>query len=66
MLLRKNHRHTRMDLRDEFIGLACDNRASAEPLSGFGIFPSFPEASEGERASVFRPFNNASRVAALG
>jgi len=42
MLLRKNHRPTRMDLRDEFIGLACDNRASAEPLSDFGIFTILP------------------------
>ena len=38
-LLRKNSRHTGMDLRDELIRLACDNRASAQPLSGFGIFP---------------------------
>jgi hypothetical protein len=42
-----------MDLRDEFIGLACDNRASAKPFPGFGIFPSFPESGKGERASVF-------------
>ena len=33
MLLRKNHRHTGMDLRDELIRLACDNRASAQPFS---------------------------------
>jgi hypothetical protein len=30
MLLGKNHRHTGMDLRDELIGFACDNRASAD------------------------------------
>ena len=42
-----------MDLCDEFIGLACDNRASAQPLSGFGILPVFPKAGKGERASVF-------------
>jgi hypothetical protein len=42
-----------MDLGDELIGLACDNRASAQPLSGFGIFPVFPKSSKGERASVF-------------
>ena len=42
-----------MDLRDELIRLACDNRASAQPLSRFGIFPVFPEARKGERASVF-------------
>ena len=42
-----------MDLRDEFIGFACDNRASAEPLSRFGILPSFPKAGKGEQASVF-------------
>jgi hypothetical protein len=48
MLLRKNHRHTGMDLRYELIRLACDNRASAQPLSGFGIFPVFPEPGKGE------------------
>ena len=53
MLLGNNHRHTGMDLPDEFIRLACDNRASAQPLSRFGIFPSFPKASKGERAPVF-------------
>src|SRR5438132_7762085 len=53
MLLRKNYRHTGMDLRDELIRLACDNRASAEPLPRFGIFPVFPEPGKGERASVF-------------
>src|SRR6266403_6413148 len=37
-----------MDLRDELIRLACDNRASAQPFSRFGIFP-----GKGERASVF-------------
>src|SRR6266436_6571742 len=53
MLLWKNHRHTGMDLRDELIRLACDNRASAQPLIRFGIFPVFPEPGKGERASVF-------------
>ena len=53
MLLGKNHRHTGMDLRYEFIRLACDNRASAQPLPRFGIFPVFPESGKGERASVF-------------
>src|SRR6266403_5943870 len=53
VFLRKNHRHTGMDLCDELIRLACDNRASAQPLSRFGIFPVFPEARKGERASVF-------------
>src|SRR5262249_820760 len=53
MFLGKNYRHTGMDLGDELIGLACDNRASAEPLSGFGILPVFPKAAKGERASVF-------------
>jgi hypothetical protein len=52
MLFRNNHRHTGMDLRDELIGLACDDRASAQPFSGFGIFLSFPKAGEGERAPV--------------
>jgi hypothetical protein len=52
-LLRKNHRHTGMDLCDELIRLACDNRASAQPLPRFGIFPVFPEPGKGERASVF-------------
>ena len=42
-----------MDLRHELIRLACDNRASAQPLSRFGIFPVFPEPGKGERASVF-------------
>ena len=49
MLLRKNHRHTGMDLRDELIRLAY-NRASAQPLPRFGIFPVFPEPGKGERA----------------
>src|SRR5215813_11972515 len=53
MLLGKNHRHAGMDLRNEFIRLACDNRAGAEPLSRFGIFPSFPKPGKGERPSVF-------------
>src|SRR3981081_769340 len=53
MLLRKNHRHTGMDLRNELIRLACDNRASAQPLPRFGIFPVLPEPGKGERASVF-------------
>src|SRR5258708_980376 len=53
MLLGKNHRHTGMDLRDELIRLACDNRASAQPFSRFGISPVFPEPGKGERASVF-------------
>jgi hypothetical protein len=46
-VLRKNHRHTGMDLRDELIRLACDNRASAHPLPRFGIFPVFPESGKG-------------------
>jgi hypothetical protein len=53
MLLRKNHRHPGMDLRDELIRFACNNRASAQPFSRFGIFPVFPEPGKGERASVF-------------
>ncbi len=53
MLLRKNHRHTGMDLRYELIRLACDNRASAHPLPKSGIFPVFPEPGKGERPSVF-------------
>jgi hypothetical protein len=32
MLLGKNHRHTGMDLCDEFIRLACDNRAGVQPI----------------------------------
>jgi haloacetate dehalogenase len=46
MLLRNNHRHTGMDLCDELVGLAGNNRAGAYPLSRFGIFPvlhGFPE-----------------------
>src|SRR3984893_13154596 len=53
MLLGKNHRHSGMGLRYELIRLACDNRASAQPLLRFGIFPVFPEPGKGERASVF-------------
>src|ERR1700748_262801 len=53
MLLRKNHWHAGMDLRNELIRLACDNRASTQPLSRFGIFPVCPEPGKGERASVF-------------
>src|SRR6266436_977045 len=43
-----------MDLRYELIRLTCDNRASAQPLPRFGIFPVFPEPGKGERASVFQ------------
>ena len=43
-----------MDLRDELIRLACDYRASAQPLPRFGIFPVFPEPGKGERASAFQ------------
>ena len=39
MLLRKNHRHTGMDLRYKRIRLPCDNRTSAQPLPRFGISP---------------------------
>src|ERR1700732_814910 len=53
MLLRNNRRHTGMDLRDEFVGLSCDNRAGAYPLSSFGIFPVLPKTSKGEWAVVF-------------
>jgi hypothetical protein len=53
MFLRKNYRHTRMDLGDQFIRFACDNRAGAQPFSGFRVFPAFPEPSKGERPSVF-------------
>jgi hypothetical protein len=42
-----------MDLRYELIRLACDNRASAQPLPRFGIFPVLPEPGKGEWASVF-------------
>gem|GEM_PF-6402133 len=56
MLLRKNHRHTGMDLRDELIRPACNNRASAQPFSRFSIFPVFPEPSKAERASVFHGY----------
>jgi hypothetical protein len=42
-----------MDLCDEFIGLACDNRASSQLLPRFGIVPVFPKSGKGERASVF-------------
>src|SRR6266436_1086765 len=42
-----------MDLRDELIRLACDNRAGAYPLVRLRIFPVFPEPSKGERAAVF-------------
>ena len=53
MSLGKNHRHTGMDLRDELIRLARDNRASAQPLVRLRISPVFPEPGKGERASVF-------------
>jgi hypothetical protein len=42
-----------MDLCNQFIRLPCDNRASAQPLPRFGIFPSFPKAGKGEGPSVF-------------
>jgi hypothetical protein len=44
MLLRKDHRHTGMDLGDELIRLACDYRAGAQPFPRFGIFPGFSRA----------------------
>ena len=53
MLFGKNHRHTGMDLCDEFIGSPVINSASAQPLSRFEIFPVLPEPGKGERASVF-------------
>ncbi len=53
MFLVKNHRHTGMDLRDELVRLARNNRAGAQPFSRFGIFPVFPESGKGERVSVF-------------
>ena len=53
MLLRNDHRHTEMDLRDRFVGLSCDDRAGAYPLSSFGIFPVLPKTSKGEWAVVF-------------
>jgi hypothetical protein len=37
-----------MDLGDELIGFACDNRATSRPLSRFGIFPVTKWAREGE------------------
>ena len=42
-----------MDLSDEFIRLACDNRASAQPFSRFGILPILPKSGKGERPAVF-------------
>jgi len=53
MFLRKNHRHTGMDLRDELVRFACNNRASAQPLPRFGILPVFPKPGKGEPAPVF-------------
>jgi len=53
MFLRKNHRHTGMDLRDELIRLTSDNRAGAQPLPRFGIFPVFPEPGKGKGSAVF-------------
>jgi hypothetical protein len=32
MLLRNDHQHPGMDLRDQFVRLSCDNRAGAHPL----------------------------------
>jgi hypothetical protein len=46
MLLRNDHRHTRMDLGDEFVGLSCDNRAGAYALFSLGIFPVLPKTSK--------------------
>jgi len=53
MALGKNHRYTGMDLRYELIRLACDNRASSQPLPGFGSFQFSRESEQVERASVF-------------
>jgi len=38
--------------RASLIRLACDNRASAQPLPRSGIFPVFPEFGKGQRALV--------------
>ena len=53
MLLGKNHRHTGMDLCDELVRLARDNRASSEPLIRLGIFPVFPKSGKSEQVFVF-------------
>ena len=53
MLLGKNHRHTGMDLRDELIRLASDNRAGAQPFSGIRDLSILPKPGKGEWASVF-------------
>jgi hypothetical protein len=53
MFIRKNQRHTGMDLRDELIRLACDNRAGAQALSRFGIFPVFSRAGTKVNGRVF-------------
>ena len=42
MLFRKNYRHTGMDLRDQLIRLACDNRASAYPKTRPASFLASP------------------------
>jgi hypothetical protein len=43
-----------MDLRDEFIRLAGDNRASGRPLPRFRIFPVFPKPGKGRNAITGR------------
>jgi hypothetical protein len=48
-----NYRHTGMDLGYQFIRFACNNRAGAQPFSGFRVFPVFPESGKSEWASVF-------------
>jgi hypothetical protein len=53
MLLEEESPAYAEDLCDELIGFACDNRASAQPFSGFGILPSFPKTGKGEGPSVF-------------
>ncbi len=41
-----------MDLTDELIWFACDDRADVRPLIVRWIFPAFPQASEDDRSIV--------------
>jgi len=41
MLFRQDDRHPGVDLPDELVAFACDDRAVAQPIAASRIFPAF-------------------------
>jgi hypothetical protein len=60
LLTEESPGHTGMDLRNEFIRLTCNSRASALALPRFGTFRVFPGSGKGEQPYVFRAIANGS------